>query len=211
MGSPLETAFRRTIDSTFHQAVAFATLSVSGAILSLPVITVGPAVFGVAHGIVTVSRRGSQHGVRESLGLFVEGMRRYLTEGIAVTAFLLVLVFGLVANGFLLATEQRVWLVALVTLSTLLLIGCALVVMHALALVTCGFSPRTALRDGSVLLFRHPGATILQGSVVVSIFVLGHLTLVGWTLIGFAVTDSFVVQATSRLYEGDDGTGPLYG
>lgn len=211
MGSPLEIAFRRTIDASFHQAVAFATVSVSGALVSLPFVTFGPAVFGLAHAIVTVSRRGSQHGIAESLGLFVEGMRRYLLEGIAVSAFLLFLAFGLVVNGFLLITEARIWVVALAALSTLLLVGCALVVMHALALVSCGFSFRTALRDGAVLLFRHPGTTVAQGIVVTSIFVLGHLTLVAWALIGFAVAVSFIVQATSRLYEGDDGNNPLYG
>lgn len=210
MASPLEDAFRRTVDTGFHQSVAFGTLSILGALVSLPVVTVGPAVFGVAHAIVTLSRRGSQHGVGETAELFVQGLRRYLVEGIAISAFVLFFALGIVANGFVLATGAPVWLAGLVALSTLFLLGCFLVALHAVALVACGLPPRAAIRDGTVLLFGHSGTTVGQGLVVASIFVLGHLTIIGWALIGFAVAVSFTVRTTDRLYQESDGNSPIY-
>lgn len=209
MSSVLERAFRRTLDRTFHQAVAFGTLSILGTLLSIPVVTVGPAIFGVAHAIVTTSRRGAQHTVRETVQLFGEGARLYAREGLALSVFLLFLVGVLFANGLVLFAGNAVWIGVVAVLSIAVAAGCLLVVMHAVTLVVCGVTPRSSLRDGTLLLFKHPGVTVGQSIVVGSVFVLGTLTMVGWLLVGFALAVSFSLRATDGLYQAIDGNSPI--
>jgi hypothetical protein len=207
----MNTAFRRAVHTAFHQAVAFGTLSVVGALASVLVVTAGPAVFGVAYGVVTIVRRGSQHTVRETLGLFSTGVGRYLREGLALSLFLVLFAAAAVADLWLLLSDPSVVLVALLVVSLVMFVSVTFVAMHAVALVVFETTRGSVLRDAAVVVVRYPFATALQALVVGSLFVLGTLTMVGWALVGFAVAVAFSLLATDLLYESAGAASPLYG
>jgi len=203
----LEAAFRRTVDTAFHQAVAFGTVSLLGTLLSLPLVTVGPAAFGVAHAVVVLTRRGAQHGVGEAASLFAAGVRENGVAGVAASVLLFALGAVVVGDSLLLASDAGALLAALVSLSLLFTAGIGLAAMHTVGLVACGMSLRPAIGDGVVLVLKRPGATLVQAAVVASLLALGWLTMIGWALLGFAAAVSFSVRATDGLYGAD--AGPL--
>jgi hypothetical protein len=194
----------------FHQAVAFGTLSIVGTLFALPVVTIGPAIFGVAYSVAMIYRRGSQHTVRETVSLFTAGVTRYLREGVALSCFVILFVAVALADVWLLLGSPSAVVMALLTASLSLFVMCLLVVMHAVALVVFETTAGSPLRDGAVLAAHNPGATVLQAIVVASIFVLGVLTMVGWAIVGFAVAVAFSLSATDRLYESAAASSPLH-
>ena len=205
-----ETAFRRTINTAFHQVVAFGTLSLVGSVVSLPVVTAGPAVIGVAYGVTIIFRRGAQHGVRETFGIFKTGFARHMVEGILLSLALVVLMGSTWSNLMILFGGPAPLTGAVLILSLALLAACTLVVMHAVSLIACGVGLTPAVRDGTVLLVRRPIATLSQAGVIASLLVLGLLTMFGWALIGFAVAAAFSVAATDRVYVDLGHGSPLY-
>jgi hypothetical protein len=209
--STVEDAFRRTVDVAFHQAVAFGTRSVVGTVASLPLVTAGPVVLGVGHAVRTLYRRGSQHGVRETAGLFLTGMRRHAAEGLFLSFALFLFAAVTAVDVVLLLRAIGPVGDALVVASLLMTVTLGLVAMHAAALVVCEIPTRAAVRDGAVLLARAPAATVLQGLVVASLVLLGTLTMVGWVLIGFAAAVAVSLAATDRLYADESDESPLYG
>lgn len=207
----LEESLRAAVRSSYYHGVAFVTLSILGGIVLVPVITIGHAILGVTYASGTILSRGTPHTAREAVRLFRIGIRRSLVEGVLLSVTLISLVGLLVGNMILLTTEgTETVLIAFTIASVLLITASVLVALYAVALVACGQSPAASARDSAVLAIGNPVYTLLLGVLVVTILVLGALTLVvGWAVIGFAFTSAFVLYATDTLYETESGESPL--
>jgi len=207
----LERSFRESVRSGYNNAVAFLTLSLLGALATIPLLTAGHAVFGVTYAVGVVLARGTPHTAREAAGLFAAGIQKNAETGAMLTLTLVGV--GLVLAGNALAVASRdvaVALVALAVVSTALIAAALHVLVVAVALVACGQSVREGVRDATVLVVSNPGYTLVVGLVVASLLALGALTLgIGWAVVGFSFTAGFVLLATAHAYEERAGENPL--
>ncbi|WP_256391532.1 hypothetical protein [Natronoarchaeum rubrum] len=207
----LDRSFRESIRSGYNNAVAFLTLSLLGALATVPVATVGHAVFGVTYAVGVILARGTPHTAREAAGLFAEGVRRNAATGALLTAAIAVAGAVLAGNVLVITSPSAaVALVALAVVSTALIAAGLVVLVVAVALVACGQSVRAGVRDAAVLVASNPGYALVIGLVVASLLALGALTLgVGWAVVGFSFTAGFVLLATAHAYEERAGENPL--
>ncbi|WP_135855082.1 hypothetical protein [Halorussus salinus] len=197
----LETPLRRSINAAFHNAIAALTLSFVGTLALLPLVTIGFALLGVVHAMRVILARGSPHTARQTVGLFIDGVRTHLVQGAGLSALIWLLV-GLVGGNLLMLTGTVPFLVRLVALLSLTaaLIGlCAL--PYIVVVTDAAESLRTGVRDGVVLAVQNLRYTILLDLVLASLLVLGVLTMVGWALIGFGFAAVLTLVGTNLLYQ----------
>jgi len=207
----LDRSFRESVRSGYNNAVAFLTLSLLGTLAMIPLLTVGHAVFGVLYAVGVILTRGTPHTAREAAELFVAGVKKHADAGAVLTLTLIGVGLVLAGNALAVASQDvTVPLVAVTVVSTALIAAALNVLVVAVALVACGQSVRTAVRDAAVLVVSNPGYALVVGLVVASLLALSALTLgVGWAVVGFSFTAGFVLLATAQAYEERAGENPL--
>lgn len=201
MGSRDQAAFRRALADVpgfvYRNGLQLAIVSLCWFLVSLPVVTVGPATLGAYVAIQDL--RGDRNRIdRGRIGRVLRrnGVASVLLSGVPVAFAVVALLYGGTAVAHESLPGEAVALVA-----SYVALYVALALMPAFAVLARGSGPVTALRYGLRWLVRHPTPALAMGLVTLVVLALTVLLTVAFAVAFAGLAFSFQLTVVDTVDE----------